>query len=311
MAEVIAGSAAYPLDGPGPVLTIGNFDGVHLGHRTLLDALVARARALSAPAVVYTFEPSPRVVLAPHQAMPRILAWPDKVRLLGEAGVDRVVVERFTRPFAQHPPEWFAQEILARRLRAQALVVGYDFRFGRARAGDVALLARLLPALPVQQVAAAELDGVVASSSAVRELVAGGHVAAAARVLGRPPFVRGTVVPGDQRGRALGYPTANVETDAELVPAHGVYAVLVRVDGGPPAPGVANLGVRPTFEGQTGVLEVHLLDGAPDLYGRELHVSFVDRIRGEQRFDGPDALITQIRQDIDRARQILRQAEPS
>ena len=309
MPEVIAGSAAYPLDGPGPVLTIGNFDGVHVGHGALLSALVRRARAAGAPAVVYTFEPSPRTVLAPQQVMPRILAWPDKVRLLGDAGVDRVVVERFSRAFAQHPPEWFAQQVLGHRLRAQALVVGYDFRFGRARAGDVGRLSELLPGLPVEQVPAAELDGVVASSSAIRDLVAGGHVAAAANLLGRHHFLRGTVVSGDQRGRSLGYPTANVETDAELVPAHGVYAVTARVDGGPPMPGVANLGVRPTFDGQVGVLEVHLLDAKVDLYGRELHVSFVDRIRGERRFDGPDALVSQIREDIARARQVLSGAD--
>ena len=305
MPEVIAGSAAYPPEGPGPVVTIGNFDGVHVGHRVLLERLVARARALSAPALVYTFEPSPRTVLAPHQVLPRILAWPDKVRLLGEVGVGQVVVERFSRAFAQHPPEWFATEVLGRRLRARALVVGYDFRFGRARAGDVARLQELLPDLPVDQVAAASHEGVVASSSAIRELVAAGQVAQAARLLGRHHFVRGTVVPGDQRGRTIGFPTANVETDAELMPAQGVYAVRARVDGGAPLPGVANLGVRPTFDGATLLLEVHLLDRTEDLYGRELQVDFVDRIRGERRFEGVDALVARIRQDVEQARQLL------
>ena len=305
MPQVIAGSAAYPPDGPDPIVTIGNFDGVHLGHQALLNRLVTEARAAAAPAVVYTFEPSPRAVLAPAQAMPRILAWPDKVRLLGEAGVDIVVVERFTRAFAQHPADWFATEILGHRLHAGTLVVGYDFRFGKARAGDVALLRKLLPALHVEQVEAERLGGQVVSSSVIRELVMQGDVDQARSLLGTCHFLRGTVVPGDQRGRQLGYPTANVETDAQLLPAHGVYAVRVRVDGGAHQDGVANLGMRPTFDGDRMLLEVHLLDGRPDLYGRELEVAFVARIRGEQRFADVDALVTQIRADVGRARTLL------
>lgn len=305
MPVVHAGSAAYPVDGPGPVVTIGNFDGVHHGHRALLGRLVGSARALGAPAVVYTFEPPPRVVLAPSQHVARILSWPDKVRLLGEQGVDAVVVERFSRAFAQHPPEWFAREILGHRLRTQALVVGYDFRFGRARAGDVDMLRQILPEVPVEQVAEAELDGRTASSSAIRDLVQRGDVAGAARLLGRWHFVRGTVVAGDRRGRRLGFPTANVDTEAELLPAHGVYAVLACVDGAPPRHAVANLGLRPTFDSGRFSLEVHLLDYSGDLYGRELRVDFVARLRGEQRFDGVDALVAQIRADLDAARATL------
>jgi len=308
MPEVIAGSAAYPLDGLGPVVTIGNFDGVHLGHRHLLERLVARARQAGAPAVVYTFEPSPRSVLAPSQVLPRILSWSDKVQLLGQAGVDAVVVEPFTRSFAQHPAEWFATEVLGHRLRTRALVVGYDFRFGRARAGDVALLRELLPALPVEQVEAARIGDQVVSSSTIRERVSAGDVALARELLGRCHFVRGTVVPGDQRGRTIGFPTANVETEAQLLPARGVYAVRVQVDGGPDLDGVANLGVRPTFDGDHVLLEVHLIEGAPDLYGRELRVGFVGRIRGEQRFPDADALVARIRQDVDAARALLADA---
>ncbi len=305
MPELFAGSAAYPADGPGSVLTIGNFDGVHLGHQALLARLVATARARSAPAVVYTFEPSPRAVLAPQQAPPRIHCWPDKVRLLGEHGVDRVVVERFTRAFAQHPPEWFAHQVLARRLRAQALVVGYDFRYGRARAGDVAALRQTLPELQLEQVEAVEVDGVVASSSSIRALVAAGEVARAAALLGRPYCIRGTVVTGEARGRQLGFPTANLESEVELMPEHGVYALRVRVDDGPPRPAVANIGMRPTFDGRVPTLEVHLIDHREDLYGRELCCAFVARIRGERRFDDVDALVSQIRADIETARREL------
>ncbi|RME28553.1 MAG: bifunctional riboflavin kinase/FAD synthetase [Deltaproteobacteria bacterium] len=305
MPQVYAGSAAYPAEGPDPVVTIGNFDGVHHGHRALLARLVERARELGAPPVVYTFEPSPRVVLAPSQYLPRILTWPDKVRLLGEQGVEAVVVERFDRAFAQHPPDWFAREILGRRLRAQELVVGYDFRFGRARRGDVALLRRLLPDLPVVQVEAAMLDGRICSSSAVRDAVRRGDIDMATRLLGRPHFVRGTVVAGDQRGRTIGFPTANVDTDTELLPGAGVYAVYAHADDGRPLPAVANLGVQPTFSGSRQRLEVHVLDFQGDLYGRELRVDFMARLRDERRFSDVDALVRQIRQDVDDARACL------
>ena len=287
------------------MLTIGNFDGVHRGHRALLDRLVRRARDEGAPACVYTFDPPPRVVLAPQQHRPRVLDWTDKVRLLGEAGVDHVVVEHFTRAFAQHPPDWFVTEVLGRRLGARALVVGYDFRFGRARAGDVDLVRRLLPDAQVEQVSAHGVDGTVVSSSAVRQAVLDGEVERAAVLLGRPHLVRGTVVAGDQRGRTIGFPTANLETDAELVPAPGVYAVWARIDGGEALPGVANLGFRPTFAGQAFRVEVHLLDFQGDVYGRQLEVEFVGRLRGERRFDGVDELVAQIQRDVVDGRRLL------
>lgn len=305
MTLLFAGSAGYLSPSPRPVLTIGNFDGVHLGHQHLLGKLVEKARALGVPSCVYTFEPPPRVVLAPQQHQPRVLAWPDKLRLLGEHGVDHVIVERFTRAFAQHPPEWFASHVLGTRVDPAALVVGYDFRFGRARAGDLPLLRQILPGVPIEQVDAMTLDGEVVSSSRVRALVREGDLERASALLGRPHNIRGTVVAGDQRGRTIGFPTANLETDSELLPANGVYAVHARVDGGPPVPGVANLGVRPTFEGMRFRIEVHLFGGPYELYGRELVVSFVSRLRDERRFPDADALVAQIRVDVTEARERL------
>ena len=302
--DIFAGSSAYPPEGPGPVLSIGNFDGVHAGHRHLLARVVSRARALDVPACIYTFDPPPRVVLAPAAHLRRILAWPDKVRLLAAEGVGQVVVERFTRAFAQHPPEWFVEEILGRRLRPTALVVGHDFRFGKARAGDLALVRKLLPDLPIDQVDALIDDGTV-SSSRVRELVLAGRVTEAGRLLGRPHFVRGTVVPGDQRGRRIGFPTANLDTDAELLPPAGVYAVRARVDGEGWRDGVVNLGVRPTFGAGGFSVEVHVLDYSGDLYGRSVAVSFIERLRGEQRFHDVAELQTQIHRDIEAARALL------
>ena len=307
---LLAGSAAVPAHLQRPVLTIGNFDGLHRGHRHLLARVQARATEMGAPVAVYTFDPPPRVVLAPQHHQPRICPWPDKVAMLGEAGVDVVVLERFTRAFAQHPPEWFADEILGRRIRPRALVVGYDFRFGRARSGTIELLRRRLPDIPIEQVEALEIDGAVVSSSRVRRLVTDGDVAAARVLLDRPHWVRGVVVSGDQRGRTIGFPTANLELDAELVPPGGVYAVWGRVDAGPWRPGVANLGVRPTFDGGRFLVEVHLLDFRGDIYGSQVEVAFAERLRPEQRFPDPAALVAQIRRDVGQARAVLEAGSP-
>lgn len=309
MPEIFAGSASYPVPSPAPVLSIGNYDGLHQGHRHLLSHLVTQARALGAPAAVYTFDPPPRVVLAPQLHQPRIQSWPDKVRIMGELGVDQVIVERFSRAFAQHPPEWFVSEVLGRRISPRACVLGYDFHFGRARAGDINTLRTLLPETPIEQVSALQIDGEIVSSSRIRRAVAEGEVQVATRLLGLPHRIRGTVVSGDQRGRTIGFPTANLHTDAQLLPSNGVYAVHASVDGGEWLPAVANLGERPTFDGRRYLIEVHLLDFSADLYGHELQVGFIERLRSEQRFDGPDALAAQIRLDVQAARSSLERSQ--
>jgi len=286
---------------------MGNFDGLHQGHRHLISRLVACARDQGVPACVYTFDPPPRVVLAPTRHQPRIQSWTDKVRIMGELGVDQVVVERFTRSFARHPPSWFVDEVLGRRIAPVAIVVGYDFRFGRGRTGDVETLRASLPNLPIEQVVALEMDGGVVSSSRIRLLVGSGDVAQAAQLLGCDHVVRGTVVAGDARGRTMGFPTANLETDAELLPARGVYACRARSDGGDWIPAVANLGTRPTFDGRGFLVEVHILDFSGDLYGSEMEVAFVQRLRGEQVFDGLDSLRDQIQQDVLAARAALQE----
>lgn len=300
----ISGSASYPAE-QSPVLTIGNFDGVHLGHCALLARLVERAKELDAPACVYTFDPPPRAVLQPERCPPRILSLEQKLERLGQAGVQQVVVERFSLEFAAHPPEWFAHEIIGRRLRPQAMVVGYDFRFGRGRSGDAEGLARLRPGLSIEAMKPVLIDGLIASSSAIRERVAQGQVAAAAALLGRPFRVTGHVVHGDGRGRTIGFPTANLDSSAQLLPAPGVYAVEATDSLGRALPGVANLGFRPTFEGRSFTVEVHLLDFMGDLYGQQLQVDFLQRLRPEQRFAGVDALVKQIGLDVARAREVL------
>lgn len=287
-------SARY--DGPGGVITIGNFDGVHIGHRALLE----RARSLGrGPVIAYTFHPAPRDVLRPDNGIRRIQRLQDRVDTLLEAGADTVVVEPFDLAFAARTPESFASEILTDRLRGTAVVVGWDFRFGRGRAGNAEGLRELLD-VPVEQVEAVHFEGEVASSSRIRGLIEAGEVEAAARLLTRPHDIVGTVVHGQSRGRALGFPTANLRVQTPMLPADGVYAVRVGEHHG-----VANLGKRPTFEGAPPSVEVHLLDFDGDLYEQELRVAFVQRIREERTFDGVEALVEQIGRDVSAARGML------
>ncbi|MCB9745768.1 MAG: bifunctional riboflavin kinase/FAD synthetase [Alphaproteobacteria bacterium] len=306
-AQVFRGARAFHSD-TAPVLSIGNFDGVHLGHRALLARLLERAEELDAPSCVFTFEPPPRRVLQPDRCPPRILSLADKLRLLGEFGVDQIIVERFDLEFSRQPAEWFADEILRGRVQPAAMVVGYDFRFGAGRRGDAALLQELWPGLPLEALDAVQLNAHTASSSRIREAVASGRLAEAAELLGRPHFIRGRVVRGDARGRTLGFPTANLEVESELLPSLGVYAVRTTLEGGEVVDGVANLGVRPTFEGRRFSVEVHLLDVSLDLYDQHLKVDFIERLRGEQRFSGVEALVAQIGRDVARAREVLGEA---
>ena len=308
MPQVFRSSASYARVSAGPALTIGNFDGVHRGHLHLLNAVVERARKDGVPACVFTFSPPPRVVLQPERCPPRIMTLEQRIDRLGEVGIDQVVVEPFDLEYAERSADWFAHEVLARRLAPSSLVVGHDFRFGRRREGRTEDLRRLLPELPVEQVDVMRIDEDRPSSSLIREAVAEGRVADAAVMLGRPYEMRGTVAFGDRRGRELGFPTANLNTTAELLPDNGVYAVQVEVTSGDERglwPGVANLGMRPTFEGRRYRIEAHLLGYSGDLYGADLSLRFIDFIRSERRFDGPEALAAQIKQDIVRAREIL------
>ncbi|MCO4745973.1 MAG: bifunctional riboflavin kinase/FAD synthetase [Proteobacteria bacterium] len=303
MSAIIAGSAAYRAPSPGPVVTIGNFDGVHLGHRSLLAATLAKARSIGAPAVVYTFDPAPRDVLRPGNPIRRIQTLEDKAARLAEVGIDHVVVEPFSLDFGAHSAEWFAREILGARLQASALVLGWDFRFGRGREGTVEKLRDWLD-IDIEQVSPFELEGAVVSSSRIRQAVLDGRIHEAGVLLGRPHEVVGEVLHGDARGRTIGFPTANVTTETALLPPDGVYAVRVQIDG-QVVEGVANLGKRPTFGGETRRLEVHLFDFAGDLYGKRLHVGLVDFVRAEKAFAGLEELKHQIALDVARARELL------
>lgn len=291
---------------PGCAVAIGNFDGVHLGHRALIDAAKGLVSRRGAPAVVLTFEPHPARVLSAAIAPPLVTTFSRKLQLLESAGIDATVVQPFDRDFAATTAEEFARRDLLGRLDARDVVVGFDFTFGRGRAGDAPALSRLLERqAAVHVVPAVRAEGWTVSSSKIRELVLTGRVSAAAKLLGRPFLVDGTVVRGHGRGRTIGVPTANVSPATELVPATGVYAVQAIAPGlARPVVGAANIGVKPTFGVEEPTVEVHLLDVSPELYGLPIAVAFLERLRGEERFPGVNELLAQIRIDLAQARRL-------
>jgi riboflavin kinase/FMN adenylyltransferase len=294
----------------GTAVTVGNFDGVHRGHQALVREAVSGARAASGTAVALTFDPHPSRVLSPERALASLMTLDQKAEVLAGLGVDRLAVLPFTREVAEKTPEAFAREVLAVALGARLVVVGSNFRFGRAREGDVGQLEALGRALgfAVRAVEPVWHAGGPISSSRVREALARGAVASARELLGRSFFVDGLVMRGDGRGRGMGIPTANLEVVNETLPRAGVYACRVRLPDGAELAAVANLGRRPTFGGEATTLEAHLLDFEGDLYGADLRVAFVERLRDERRFPGPDALVAQIRADVAEARRVLNQA---
>jgi riboflavin kinase / FMN adenylyltransferase len=301
-----------PTSVPEPVPSVvvpGNLDGVHLGHRSLLTAACERARPEGWRVAALFFDPSPLEVLAPDRAPPRLTLPLRRAALLEGAGAHHVAVERFDEAFSRLSPEAFVEQVLVGRHGARAVVVGPNFRFGHARAGDVTLLTELgrTHGFDVTVVEPVVVEGHIVSSSRVRELLHRGEARTAAALLHRPHEVEGVVVRGDGRGRTIGFPTANLRCDPVLLPTDGVYAVAARDLDAPGASllhGVANLGTRPTFEAGRAV-EVHLFDFDADLYGHRLRIGFVERIRGERRFESVQALEAQIARDAEAARAAL------
>ncbi|BCX19763.1 MAG: riboflavin biosynthesis protein [Geminicoccaceae bacterium] len=310
--RVVRRFAVLPAAARGAVLAIGNFDGVHLGHRAVFEAARRRAAAAGVAWGVLTFEPHPREVLAPESAPARLTPFGLKAALIRELGAELLIVLPFDRALAALSPEAFVAEVLGHRIGARGVATGTDFRFGHRRSGDVATLAALgaRHGIEVETVAPVEVEGERCSSTIIRTHLEAGRVDRAARLLGRPHEVEGIVRPGDRRGRTLGFPTANLAPRPARVqlPAAGVYAVTARIPGEPASrwhPAVANLGRRPTFDGEGLRLEVHLLDGEHALYGRRLAVRFLERLREERRFSGPAELVEQIARDCAAARRVL------
>ena len=305
--DVVRGHESVPPWRNGAAIAIGNFDGVHLGHR----ALIARARELASAhdcrTVALTFDPHPSTLFA-GKCPPVIASLSRRIELLGEAGADTVVIEPFTRDLAAKAPHAFVDDILIHALSARAIVVGYDFTYGQGRTGTTEALRQHggRARIEVSIVPAVQCGGEIASSTRIRTFLRDGDLPGANRMLGRRWDVDGVVVHGAKRGREIGIPTANIRPDAELPIRAGIYAVTLSVEGGPPLPAVASLGTNPTFvEGGGLVLEVHVLEGGGDFYDRRVRTAFVEHLRDEAKFDSVDALLAQIRLDIDAARRIL------
>jgi riboflavin kinase / FMN adenylyltransferase len=308
-----------PADHGPSVVTIGNFDGVHRGHRAVLARVVHEARERDARAVAVTFEPHPVHVLRPDTAPPLITGYGHRLDLLAASGVDAVLVLEFTRDLASWSPERFVEEVLVRALDVTAVVVGRDIRFGHRNSGDLSTMLALGERHGFRVVLLDDVHGDERpdrrwSSTWVRELLRQGDVAGAAEVLGRPHRVAGTVVHGDHRGRQLGYPTANLGPDAEgLVPADGIYAGWMLRPGLPEGSGdrvlpcAVSVGTNPTFDGTGRRVEGYVLDRDDlDLYGERVALELVERLRETVRFDGVEALVEQMARDVRDARVVLR-----
>jgi riboflavin kinase / FMN adenylyltransferase len=303
--DVVRGHLHAPADRHA-VVAIGNFDGVHRGHRALIDRARLLGDAHGARVVALTFDPHPSAIFSAAPP-PMIASLARRVELLREAGAELVVIEPFTRELANVAPTAFVDDVLIHALSAQAIVVGYDFTYGRGRMGTTEALRQHGNAAGVEVaiVPVVEIDGEIASSTRIREHLRAGELAAAERLLGRRWDLDGVVVHGAKRGRAIGVPTANIRPDSDLPLRAGIYAVTLGVDGAT-LPAVASFGTNPTFvDGGGLVLEVHVLDWNGDIYDRRVRTTFVSRIRDEAKFDTVDALLVQIRADIAAARRVL------
>ncbi len=306
--RVLNGHNALPEDCRGAVIALGNFDGVHLGHRSVLATARDLATSLDAPLGVALFQPHPRRFFAPDARAFRLMGVGRRNAILEELGVSQLHVLPFDAAMARMTPEQFVEDVLHQGLGLKGIITGADFRFGAGRAGSTVELEALCAERGIAT-RFAELTGNGAdkiSSTRIRKAIHDGDMSAAAELLGGAWTIDGRVRKGDQRGRTIGFPTANITLDDFVRPAYGVYAVRVGVSGDKPRlPGVANVGMRPTVDGATELLEVHLFDFDGDLYDQPVAVEFHSHLRAEQKFDGLDALKAQIAIDAQRARETL------
>lgn len=303
--ETIRDLAAVHLTQP-TVLTIGSFDGIHLGHQHLISRVVARAKETDAASALVTLHPHPKIVLRPASSLQYLSTLEERLDLLAPLGLEYAVVLPFSLEYSQIRAREFIQMLLD-HLNMKELFCGADFALGYKREGNVAFLRELgrEKGFGVTVVEPQEFDGEIMSSTHIRELIDTGDISDAARFLGRYPSVRGRVVRGDQRGRKLGFPTANLAVaERRLIPANGIYAVRVRI-GDRWYGGAASIGIRPTFGGGQRLVEVYVLDFDGDLYDQVIEVQFVRRLREERKFDSVDALVAQMRQDVAESRKVL------
>lgn len=305
--ERLDGGSGVPPEFAGGIVALGNFDGFHLGHQAVAGRAIARARAEGRPALIATFDPHPVRYFTPDAAPFRLTTLDQREALFAAAGADAMVVFRFDAGLASLTAEQFVEERLLGCLRAAGVVTGEDFTFGRAKAGNAAVMAELgrRHGFSDDTVAPVMLDGEPVSSSRVRTALRQGDPRAAARLLTRAFAIEGVVTHGDKRGREIGYPTANIEIGNYLRPAYGIYAVRGRLGDGRVLDGAANLGVRPTFDPPKELLEPYFFDFSGDLYGQRIAVELVGYLRPEAKYDTLDAMIAQMERDCARAREIL------
>lgn len=292
---------------PSLCLTLGIYDGVHLGHQKIIRRVVERAKEIGGMSCVVTFDPHPREVLIPDTAPDLLTSTKKKIELLKALGLDAVCLIRFTREFAQVEARKFVKDFLINTLRTRAIVEGYDWRFGKGRKGDVELLREIGKdnGYEVEQVDGVVIDGQIVSSTLIRELVLEGNLDKAAAYLGREHSITGDIVEGSRMGREIGFPTANIEPHHEAIPPNGIYAVRVDV-AGERKNGTLNIGVRPTVtEEKKRTIEVHIMDFYRDIYNEEIEVTFVERLRDEKKFPSVEALTDQIKKDVEKARRVL------
>lgn len=291
---------------PNPVVTIGNFDGVHLGHREIFRKLKKTAKEIGGVSVVITFDPHPLKVVNASRTVSLINTLEEKITLIEASGIDYLLIISFDPDFAKLSASDFVEKVLVGRIGVKHLIIGYDYAFGRGREGNLALLKSmgLKFSFEVEELAPIS-DGLLTySSSLVRRMILEGDVAGVVSYLGRNFSIAGTVVPGASRGKAMGFPTANIATDKELIPADGVYAVKVKLDD-VLYDAACNIGYNPTFNADKKTVEVFIFDLNEDIYGREIRVYFFERLRDERRFENTGALVAAISADVARCREIL------
>ena len=291
-----------------PAITIGNFDGVHMGHQALFRRVKQWAEELDGESIVVTFDPHPLEVLFPQKAPPFITSHLQKLDLLASCGIDATIVIPFDHEFSRISAREFVEAILVEKIGTRAIVVGHDYRFGHSREGDIPFLRRLGEqyGFKVEIVTAIRMNDTPVSSTSIRQMIANGNIREANKLLGRPFEVSGTVIEGRKRGLQLGFPTANIRMPAVAPPRTGVYVVEAEVDGKRYG-GAANLGYNPTFGDGELSLEAHLFDFNQDIYGKPITIRFIDRLRDERRFSGPEELSAQIKKDVETAKRVLAQ----
>lgn len=290
------------------VITLGNFDGLHLGHQGLIRMVIGRAREIQGQSMVVTFRPHPLKILAPEKCPPLISIYEEKIKLFEKLGIDVLVKIPFTLNFAEMSPKEFVKTILCDLLGAKEIYVGFNYRFGKGRKGTTQTLKAMGEkfGFRVNEVEQISLNNEVISSTKIRQLLKAGEVGHAAGLLGRPYAITGIVIKGDSRGKTLGFPTANIASRHTIIPSNGVYAVRLFVRD-KHYDGIVNIGVRPTFDKHAFAIEAHVFDFHEDLYGEEITIFFIKKLRQEKKFDSSDALIAQITRDISEAKKVLAQ----